>query len=112
MKRDPETALKQIEECLRLAPDCPYHLVKKAVAIQLLDRPDGPSLEEALESLERAYAIDPAHIEALQELAHFFDAVMPDEQQAARFARLCLSHAERIVVEMNEILGSAAAQQQ
>ena len=103
---DPELALSRAEASLSLVPDCPYHLVNRAIAIQLLDREDGPSLEDALRSLERAHELDPGHIEALQELAHFFDAVAPDETKATHFARLCLEQVQKVSDEMSEILTS------
>ena len=104
MNRDPESLLSETSERLALVPDCPYHLVKRALAIQGVDREDGPSLKDARDALERAAALDPHHVEALQEIAHFYDAVMPDRELAVHYARMCLQVVNRIAAEMTALV--------
>jgi hypothetical protein len=79
--------LRAIEEALGVHPDCPHLLVQKAILIQVQDELDGvPGLEEVERCLLTAYALDDRFLEAIEELAHFYDTVCPDVAKARMFA--------------------------
>jgi hypothetical protein len=96
--------LRRVDESLLREPDCPYHLVKRAIAIQVQDTGAEYSLENAENDLLTAFRQDSAHLEALVELAHFYDAVLPDRKKAMEYARLCRDRAANLLDEMNKIL--------
>jgi hypothetical protein len=72
--------------------------------IQMQDETDGPSLQEAESSLLKAHELDPTLLDAIEELAHFYDAVNPDRQKAAHYATLCRDAAAKLVRDMEDIL--------
>jgi hypothetical protein len=55
--------------------------------------------------LQAAFAIDPSHLEALDELANFYHAIVPNEEQAKAFARQYVQRTARAHVFMLDILG-------
>ena len=63
---------------------------------------DGP-LEEIKLRLKRAIALWTNNIDALQELAYFYDAVV-DDQDMQSGARSCHAQAVALITEMDEIL--------
>ena len=52
----------------------------------------------------RAIELDPSSIEALQEAAHFYDAVESDAARARDYAFRCRQHLSAVVEEMDGIL--------
>ena len=70
--------------------------------IQVCD--DDGDLAEAESCLLKALDLDPTSIEALQEAAHFYDAVAPDAAKAMKYASRFRKQAEQVAAEMDEIL--------
>jgi hypothetical protein len=88
--------------------DCPYLLVWQAILIQVQD-PVGPqTLEDAEAGLLQAYATDPNYLPAIQELAHYYDAVRPDADKALAFATQYIEKSQKILDEMRQIIDGAA----
>jgi tetratricopeptide (TPR) repeat protein len=85
----PDQALKLVKEELASGETASL-LVLRGILTQLSDDPE-VTIEEAQVSFERAIALAPDHPEAYEELAHFFDAVMPDREKAERLYRLALA---------------------
>ena len=56
-----------------------FSLVDQAIRLQLEERGE---LSEVESCLTRALELDPHNIEALEEAAHFYDAVVPAPQKA------------------------------
>jgi hypothetical protein len=97
-------ALDRSGVLLMQQPDCLYLLVWRAILIQAQDSAEGPTLEEAEECLLRAHATDPNYLPALEELAHFDDAIRPADVKAQTFAAAYLEKSTRPLEEMREIL--------
>src|SRR5688572_25454529 len=57
----------------------------KAALIQLASGYSRYTLEDALECYKRALAIDPLDVETLEDVAHFYDAVLDDEAEAQSY---------------------------
>jgi hypothetical protein len=62
------------------------------------------SLAEAEELLRRALGLWPGNIDALEEIAHFYDAVLDDHANAVKYAAQCRARAAALVASMDEIL--------
>jgi hypothetical protein len=78
-----------------------FALVQRAIRLQLSDDAE---LSEVEVCLLKAVELDATSIEALQEAAHFYDAVLPDEAKATEFALRCRAQAANVSAEMDEIL--------
>jgi hypothetical protein len=78
-----------------------FELVDRAVRLQLSD---GGELSEVEDCLKKAVSLDPNSIEALQEAAHFYDAVVPNAQKARKFAARCRDEAVKVAAEMDSII--------
>ena len=57
----------------------------RAALIQLGSGDAPYTLDEALASYQRALAADPSSVEALEDIAHFYDAVRGDSEKAATY---------------------------
>jgi hypothetical protein len=101
--KDIAGALRLTTEALRGDGDCPYLLVLRAQLIQL-DKDSDASLADAEKCLLRAIEVDPQYLPALEEMAHFYDAVEPDLKKAQAFARQYLEQSGRILEEMQRIV--------
>lgn len=97
-------ALAEANALLRDHPDCPYLLVLHAVLIQVQDPTGEQTLEDAEASLLRAHATDPNYLPALEELAHYYDAVNCDPVKARAFAAAYIEKSRRILDEMQAIV--------
>jgi tetratricopeptide (TPR) repeat protein len=86
-------ALALVDRLLKQWPDNPLLLVKRAQLIQLQETEEGPSLEEAKASLERAVGLDEASPAPLIELGFFLFAV----EDNAKAALPCFQKAERLL---------------
>jgi hypothetical protein len=75
-------------------------LVYQAVRLML----EPSELSEIEECLMKAIDLWADNLEALEEAAHFFDAVMSDPVRATRFAELCREKAAKLTADMDEIL--------
>ena len=100
-----DEALTKIDESLAQCPDCTSLLVSRGIVIQLLDHREGPALREAERSLLRALEVSPDNLSAIEELAHYYDAVADDSGKAKHFAREYLSRVEPVIQEMRALLG-------
>ena len=99
-----DEALAKIDRSLAQCPDCPSLLVSRGVVIQLLDHREGPALSEAERSFLRALEVSPDNVNAIEELAHYYDAVADDSEKAKHFAREYLSRVEPVIQEMRALL--------
>ncbi len=82
-----------------------FTLADRAQRLQLAE--DGGALSEVEDCLTRAINLDPDNIEALQEIAHLYDAVIPDAEKAKRYAARCREQAMKIITQMDSILADA-----
>lgn len=100
--------LRAVEERLSVHPDCPHLLVRKAILIQVQSEPIGvPGLDEAERCLLAAYAHDDKFLEAIEELAHFYDAVCPDATKARMYAARYIALATPVIRDLTAILGGS-----
>ena len=87
----PET-IALVDEAVRAFPDSPKLWCMRGDLIQLASESCPHSLDDAGACFLRAIALDPCFAEAHEEAAHFYDAVMPDEERtsfySAEFERL------------------------
>ncbi len=82
-------------------------LTRQAIALLLSDS-DG-FLEEVESLLRRALELWEDNIDALEEVAHFYDSVMDDAGNAVHYATLCRAKAAALVTAMDEILSERGA---
>jgi hypothetical protein len=98
-------AVRLSRALLREHPDCPYLLVFHAIFIQSLGTVDDDhTLDDAEASLLKAHEVDKSYLPALEELAHFYDAVNPDPAKARAFAKTYLEKSRKILEEMQTIV--------
>lgn len=101
---DTHAALNAVTQLLYEDEDSPYFLVQRALLIQAADNYGHFTLEDAERDLERAHRLDPRFPPALQELAHFYDAVSPNPGKARHFAQLYLDEVSDEVAAMKGIV--------
>ena len=82
-------------------------LVGQAMSLQLSS--DNGPLSEVEALLLRALELWPDNLDALEEAAHFYDAVMDNDQEAVHYARCCRTRAAALVVKMDEVLADRGA---
>jgi tetratricopeptide (TPR) repeat protein len=99
-----DSALTLVDRLLSESPECPYLLVTRGMLIQLLDHQEGPPLEEAEKAFLKALSLAPGNLEALEELAHYYDAVAPNVQKAKLYAAEYLKKAEPALEKVRTIL--------
>src|SRR5215813_10018622 len=75
-----------------------FKLVDRAIRLQLSNHGEPSDVEGYL---KLALELDPDSIDALQESAHFYDAVTPIRTKARKHALLCREKAQRVIGEMN-----------
>ena len=97
-------ALREVELDLKQKSDCPYLWLLRGNLIQLSDSASPKPLEEAEKSYLKALKLDPDYIQAMENLAHFYDIVMPDKKRAHEFANLVQTRVKQIGEDMVEIL--------
>jgi hypothetical protein len=78
-----------------------FELVDRAIQLQLSDDGD---LSEIENCLQQACKLDPNSIEVLQEIAHFYDAVVVNARKARKLAAQCREKALKVVAEMDSII--------
>ena len=74
-----------------------------ARAIELMLSEDG-ELAEVEAHLSKALDLWAENLDALEETAHFYDAVMPDSQKAKHYAALSRARALELTAAMDDIL--------
>ena len=82
-------ALAYVESLLGANRDCPYLWTARGDLIQLAEPEpaDRLPLKEAARAYQQALKLNPTDLEALESLAHFYDAVDPKPRLALRYAR-------------------------
>jgi hypothetical protein len=114
MANKEEISAKEWEEQVRenakrldLVPECPELWVAKARLMMLDDHPEDhePSgLDEIERCILHALELDPEHLEALEEAAHFYDVVVPDRAKAIMYAQSYIQVAGKVVDDMQAII--------
>jgi len=72
--------------------------------LRLEEDPVSLGLDEVEMCLSKALELDPGHLEALEEAAHFYDAVMPDRTKAVMYAQHYIQIAGKVVSDMQAII--------
>ena len=103
-----EEALAAVDLMVSSNPECACLLVHKARLIMVQPSTAGPSLSEAEICLLRAQELDSGCLEAIEELAHFYDAVLPDKERAAHFANIFISDVSQRLLRIREIAEEVA----
>ena len=52
----------------------------------------------------QALELEPEHLEALEEAAHFYDVIIPDRDKAIKYAQRYVQVAGRVVDDMQAII--------
>jgi tetratricopeptide (TPR) repeat protein len=99
-----DRALDMVGRLLENWPDNPHLLLLRAELIQLQEE-NGPSLDEAKATLQRAVALDEQSPAALIELGHFLLAVEADAQAASKCFDKAIALCRRLLKEA--LLGQA-----
>jgi hypothetical protein len=102
-----EEALAAVDSMVSSNPQCACLLVHKARLIMVQPSTAGPSLSEAEMCLLRARELDSECLEAIEELAHFYDAVLPNKEKAAHFASIFIADVSPRLSRMKEIVDEA-----
>jgi hypothetical protein len=97
-------AFAKLEKLLRRHRECSHLWNLRGDLIQLLDTQDGPPLIEAAASYKTALKSNPNDIEALESLAHFYDAVDPKPASAKHYAEAYIANVKRGLSEMERII--------
>jgi hypothetical protein len=106
---DWEARFQKNTKQLELVFDCPALWVEMAVLLMLDEDPKGHagrSLDDVERCLLKALELNSKHLEALEEAAHYYDAVMPNREKAVEYARCCGELAEKMLSEMQAIINS------
>ena len=96
--------LVRADEASTAWPKSAAILRMKAALIQLGPENSRYSLEDALECYMRALAIDPLDVETLEDLAHFYDAVLDDEVEAQTYFARAKEERQRLGMPPNKSL--------
>jgi tetratricopeptide (TPR) repeat protein len=102
-----DIALAEVDRLLQEWPDNPQLLVMWADLIQLQERTNGPSLEDAKAAYQRAAALEGEFPAALVELAHFTYALEDDAKTANKTFDKAIVACRRLLIEA--LLGKAKA---
>lgn len=78
----PDELLALADEAVQIFPESAKLWVMRGNLIQLGTGETSHTLDDALASYERAVLIDPNFVEGWEEIGHFHDAVMDDEERA------------------------------
>ena len=102
-----EELFRENTKRLNLVPECPGLWVAKARLMMLDDHPEDhePSgLDEIEKCILQALELEPEHLEALEEAAHFYDVIIPDRAKAMLYAQRYIDVAEKVVHDMSAII--------
>jgi predicted Zn-dependent protease len=102
-----DRALAEVARLLEEWPDNPHLLVMWADLIQLQEREDGASLDDARTAYQRAAELENDSPAALIELSHFLFAIDDDAEAASKAFGKCVHLCKRLLVEA--LLGHAEA---
>ena len=99
---------KENERKLGQHPECADFWVVRARLLMLEDEPLDDQLPRGLAEVERcilkALDLDPRHLEAIEEAAHFYHAVVPNRTKALTYAERYLRLAGKVVDDMKAIV--------
>jgi hypothetical protein len=70
----------------------------------LEDEPLSGTLSDVERCILKALDLAPANLEAIEEAAHYYDAIAPDRRRTVRYARLYIGHARKVVADMQSIV--------
>jgi hypothetical protein len=102
-----EELFRENAQRLNLVPECPELWVAKARLMMLDDHPEDhePSgLDEVERCILHALELEPDHMEALEEAAHFYHVMIPDREKAIMYAQRYVQVAGKVVGEMQAII--------
>ena len=106
-KQEWEKMFRENAKRLELVPETPGLWVAKARLMMLDDHPEDhePSgLDEIEKCILQALELEPEHLEALEEAAHFYDVIIPDRDKAIKYAQRYVQVAGRVVDDMQAII--------
>lgn len=102
-----DEALLLVSDLCAKNPYSPYLWIVRARLEILEGGSDSNPFGDAEKFLLCAYQINPNDIEALEELAHFYDVIEPNREKAQRFASLLIEKIEILERDMKNILEDA-----
>jgi len=82
-------------------------LVQRAVLLMLDDHPERirfSVLDEVEKCILEALRLDPQHLDALEEAAHFYDVMAPDHTKATMFAQCYIQVVQKVIADMQTII--------
>jgi hypothetical protein len=107
---DLEELLRENAKQLEIVPEIADLWVQRAVLLMLDDHPERHAtsiLDEVEKCILEALRLDPQHLDALEEAAHFYDVMVPDRSKAAMFAECYIQVSQRVVADMQTIIDQA-----
>jgi tetratricopeptide (TPR) repeat protein len=102
-----DNALAEVDRLLKEWPDNPQLLVMWADLVQLQEKANGPSLEDAKAAYRRAVELDGECSPGLVELGHFLYALEDDAKSASKTYEKAIVAYRRLLIEV--LLGKAKA---
>ncbi len=102
--KDFKAALALVDDMLTEEHECPYLLTKRGMLILLQQDDTGPSLEEAEKCFLRAHTLAPNNLDTIEELAHFYGAVIPLPDKARHYSGLFEDRVRISLEQMREIV--------
>jgi hypothetical protein len=93
---------------IKQRPECPDLWVTRARLLMLEEGPEDQlsafGLDEVERCILRALELDPGHLEAIEEAAHYYDVVLPDRAKAVMYAERYIRLTEGIAQHMQAII--------
>jgi hypothetical protein len=99
-------ALWLIDKLCTKSPHSPYLWIMRARLEMLEGGSDSNPFGDAEKFLLIAYQINPNDFEVLEELAHFYDVIKPNQENAVKFSSLLLSKVKNLEQDMKIMLES------
>lgn len=97
-----DEALLELELLIKTSPECAHLWVLRGILIQLSDI-STLTLEDAEQSFLKALEIEPDFIEALEDLTHFYYAVMDDKEKTRAILNRLDESLSRVSAGVQEI---------
>lgn len=104
---DWEELFRENAKQLELVPQSADLWVQRAVLLMLDNHPEQHSssgLDEVERCILQALELDPQHLDALEEAAHFYDVMVPDRSKAVMYAQCYLQIAQKVIGDMKTII--------
>jgi hypothetical protein len=102
-----EELFRENTKRLNLVPESSDLWVAKARLMMQDDHPEdheSSGLDDVEKCILKALELEPEHLEALEEAAHFYDVVIPDREKAIMYAQRYIQVAEKVAAEMQAII--------